>query len=107
MVLRNYVILEEGKPARMHFVDHELQPREITDPVTGRHKTVTALVFQVDELEGKPVLAYYSITSQKHADQFAPYLERKRYLEYDFVVTQIGRGFLREYKVEVIPRRGS
>jgi len=104
MVLQNYVILTEGVPARLHFTDHEIQSREITDPLTGRGKTVRALVFHVDRLDNREVDAHYSTISEKHAMAFAPYLGDKSYTGYDFVITQIGRGFTREYQIKVEKR---
>lgn len=103
MVLQNYVILVPGKPSRMHFTDHEVVVKTITDPVSGRPKPINALVFTVDTLEGRPVVAYYSTVSQKHAQDFAPYLPDKKYTHYDFIILMMGEGFRREYQVQVIP----
>ena len=99
MVLTNYVILEDGKPSRLHFVDHQIMVKEITDPLTGRPKPIQTLQFQVDELNGQPVVGYYSISSQKHAQDFAAFLVDKRYLRYNFTITVSGSGFRREYLV--------
>lgn len=104
MVLQNYVILAEGVPAKLHFIGHIIETRDITDPVTGRPKAVRALVFDVDELNGKPTQARYSTISEKHASQFAPFLEKGRYINYNFSITQLGRGFAREYQLKVEPR---
>lgn len=105
MVLQNYIILEEGIPAALHFTDHAITAREITDPVTQETKIVNALVFTVDELNGRPVSAHYSTVSEKHALTFQPYLAGKKYTGYTFVITQVGKGFRRDYQVQVIPRR--
>lgn len=104
MVLRNYVTLEMGVPARMHFTEHVIQARDITDPVTGRPKTVKALVFTVSELNGQPVTGYYSTVSDKHARDFEPFLEGQKYLQYDFVVVKSGSGFRTEFSVQPLPR---
>ncbi|MBT9164924.1 MAG: hypothetical protein DDT23_00935 [candidate division WS2 bacterium] len=106
MVLGNYVILQEGVPTKMHFTDHWIETRTITDPLTGRTKQVRALVFQVAELNGAPVVAYYSTISERHALQFAPYLEGKKYRVMNFTVTMLGSGFAREWQVKVEPRGG-
>lgn len=104
MVLQNYVILQPGVPARLHFTDHQIQVRTITDPITGRGKPVQALVFTVDELDGKPVAASYSTVSQKHAADFAPFLIGKRYQQYDFIIRITGEGFQREFQTQPILR---
>jgi len=102
MVLQNYIILEEGIPAALHFTDHVITAREITDPVTQETKTVNALVFSVDELNGRPVSAHYSTVSEKHALTFQPYLDGKKYARYTFVITQMGKGFRREDRKSVV-----
>jgi hypothetical protein len=100
MVLQNYVILETGRPARLHFRDHHIEPRTITDPLTRQPGSRNVLVFEVDELNGAPVAARYSTMSEKHAGQFAPYLPDKSYQLYNFTITAIGEGFMRHYTVE-------
>lgn len=104
MVLRNYVELEPGIPARMHFADHAFTEKEIRDPATGLPKVVRTLVFQVDRLDREPTGALYSVTSEKLAVQLQPYLEGKRYRDVDFVITRSGSGFLTEYQVRPEPR---
>jgi hypothetical protein len=103
MVMTNYVIPQIGVPIRMHFINHELKTPTITDPTTRRPKQVNTLVFQVDELNGQSVVAYYSITSQKHAADFTPFLPVK-YKDYDFVITVLGEGYLRDWQVQTIAR---
>ena len=104
MVLQNYKKLTSGVPARMHFTDHSLQSKEIRDPDTGRLKTLNTLVFEVDEWDGLKVQSTYSITSDKHALDFAPYLGDKSYRNFTFEVTQIGSGYLRTFKVMPVRR---
>lgn len=104
MVLENYVILEEGIPARLHFTDHVIQKRTITDPLTGEPATRNVLVFEVDRLNGREVFAKYSIMAEKHAGQFKPYLDKKAYRGYDFGITRTGEGFRTSWSVQVIPK---
>ena len=104
MVLQNYVILQPGVPARLHFTSHRIFAKTITDPGTGRPKPVNALEFQVDELNGQPVVSAYSTISQKHAQDFAPYLPGERYRDYDFILTVSGSGWQTEYQIQAIPR---
>jgi len=104
MVLENYVILETGVPARIHFTDHVIQRRTVTDPLTNEPTTRNVLVFEVDRLNGRDVAAKYSIMAEKHAGQFAPYLPKKDYRDYDFVITRSGEGFRTSWSLQVIPR---
>ena len=99
MVLQNYIKLTPGVPARMHFTDHTIPVKEIRDPDTGRIKDLNTLVFEVDELDSRPVHSTYSITSDKHALDFAPYLADKSYRNFTFEVTQIGDRYTRTFKV--------
>lgn len=105
MVLQNYVILQPGVPARVHFTDHRIINKTVTDPVSQKAKPLQALEFDVDELDGRPVAAVYSTVSQKHANDFAPYLPQQRYRAYDFVLTMTGSGYLREYQVQAFRRQ--
>ncbi len=105
MVLENYVILRTGVPARLHFYDHAIQKRTITDPVTGGPATRQVLVLEVDRLNGKEVAAKYSTMAEKHAGQFLPYLGDKSYRDYDFLITKTGEGFRTSWAVQVIPLR--
>jgi len=103
-VLENYVILETGIPTRLHFTDHRIQRRTITDPITGEAGSRNVLVLEVDRMDGRPVIAKYSTMSEKHAAQFEPYLEEKRYRDYEFTITRTGEGFLTQYSVSVVPK---
>jgi len=67
MVLENYVMLETGVPARLHFSDHVIQRRTVTDPITGGPTIRNVLVFDVDLLNGRDAAAKYSIMAEKHA----------------------------------------
>lgn len=101
MTLMNHVILQSGVPAVMHFTNHVIEPRMITDPVSRLEKTVNALVFHVDQLNGQSVDAYYSTISDKHALFFDPYLKDQAYRDYLFTITRQGRGFSTDYTVKI------
>lgn len=103
-VLENYVILETGIPTRLHFTDHRIQRRTITDSITGEPGSRNVLVLDVDRMDGRPVTAKYSTMSEKHATQFEPYLKEKRYRDYEFTITRTGEGFLTQYSVSVVPK---
>ena len=104
MVLQNFVVLQPGIPAKLHFTDHTIAPRTITDPLTGVPTTRNTLQLIVDTLNDRPVLATYSTMAEKHAQQFAPYLPNKTYVKYDFTITMTGEGFRRSWSVQVTPR---
>lgn len=105
MVLQNIVILENNVPARFHFANHAIETRTITDPNTGRPGLRRVLVFDVDSLGGRPVVSKFSTMAEKLAGNFEPYLGDKSYVNYDFIITQLGDGFQRRWTVQVIPRR--
>ena len=103
-VLVNHVILENGIPTRLHFTDHRIEARTITEPVTGRPAIRQVLALIVDTLDGRPVSAEFSTMAEKLAGQFEPYLGDKSYRGYDFTITQFGEGFTRSWSVKVTPR---
>jgi len=102
-VLVNHVILENGVPARMHFTDHAITARTITEANTQRGKIVNTLEFTVDRLDGLPVHATFSTIAEKLAGQFEPYLKDKGYRNYEVIITQSGEGFQRRWSVQFIP----
>ena len=104
MVLQNYIILNTGVPARLHFASHQIQRRTITDPLTGTPTGRNVLIFDCDQLNGQPVMAQYSIMAEKHANQFSAYLADNKYRDYDFVITRNGEGFRTTFNLQVIPR---
>lgn len=105
MPLQNWIVFEEGKPERVHLADHHMDRREITDPGTGRGTYRNVAVFDVDELNGQPVASQISVMAEKLYSQLEPYLEGKKYLDYDFIITKNGTGFRTSYSVQVVPRR--
>jgi hypothetical protein len=104
-VLENYVMLETGIPTRLHFTDHHIERRTITDPGTGQPGTRSVLVLEADRMDGRPVAAKYSVMSQKHAAQFEPYLPDKKYTQFEFTIVRSGEGFRTTYSVTPTPLR--
>ncbi len=104
MVLRNFITLENGVPAVMHFTDHTLENRDIVDPLTGAEKRVQVLAFRVDSLNFATVDAEFSVTSQKLSQALLPFTEGKRYLNLNITLVKSGTGFLTEYELQVSPR---
>ncbi len=103
-LMSNYIRLVPGIPTRMHFTDDYLVDREIKDQETGKPKRIKSLVFWVDELDGRSDSRTFSILSQKLSAHFEPYLKDKLYNRYDFIITQIGEGFLKDWNVQPILR---
>ena len=103
-LLMNYITLVPGVPTRMHFTDEYKIERVIADKETGKPKPIKSLVFWVDELEGEDVARTFSILSQKLAAHFDPFLKGKEYTKYDFIITQIGDGFMKDWNVQPIRR---
>ncbi len=104
MVLRNFVVLDTDIPARMHFTEDLRATREITDPATGRPKTINIIEFTVDTLNGEAVNAVFSVTSEKLAQALEPFRANRRYLTMDITITRSGSGYLTEYRVDTSPR---
>jgi len=103
MVLQNYIILQDGVPARLHFRDHLLMTKTITDPTSRQPASRNTLDFDVDRLDGRPVISKMSIMAEKFAGKFQPYLADKSYVDYDFIITVTGEGFRRNWTVQPIP----
>ncbi len=103
-VLQNYVILEPGIPARLHFVDHVIQTRTITDSQTGKPSSRQVLVFDVDEVDGAPTVSKFSTMAEKLASKLGPYLPTKSYTAFNFTITQNGTGFQTSWSVLATPR---
>jgi len=103
-MLMNYAYLVAGIPKRLHFTDHYYVDREIADKDSGKPKTIKSLVFWVTEEDGESVAKTFSILSQKLEAHMLPFLPDKRYGGYDFLITQIGDGFLKDWNVQPIKR---
>lgn len=103
MVLKNHIELQNNIPARLHLVDHTISPRTIADSVTGRPAYRNVLEFQVDRLDGKPVMTTWSTMAEKLASTFEPYLRDKSYRNFEILITQTGDGYMRRWSVQFIP----
>jgi len=102
-VIENFVKLRPGVEKKLHFYEHEIVTRVITDPILKMRKKVQSLVFLVDREDGVKVDKMYSIVSEKHAAEFAGYLPGKRYRRFEFVVVKDAPGFVPPRIVEVRP----
>jgi len=106
LVIENFVKLKPGVQKLLHFYDHSIVTRVLTDPVLKLEKRVQSLVFLVDREDGVEVENMYSVVSERHAAEFAGYLERKRYRDFESVVLKPAPGFVAPRIVEVRPWRG-
>lgn len=88
---------------RLHFSDHAILKRQITDPVRNVPVERESLLLYVDRVDGGSVDKIYSILSQKHAAEFAGYLEGKRYKAYEFIVIKDAAGTVPPRIVSVVP----
>ena len=104
MVLMNYIRLVPGVPKRLHFTDWYSMDRDILNKETGKIKRIHSEVFQVDEEDGQDVSKTFSIMSQKLWAQLKPFSKDKGYLPYDFIITEIGADFYKDWNVQVIRR---
>jgi len=99
----SYVGLSPGIPLHLHFVDHGILNRIITDPVLGWKKNVKTLTFKVDRVNGKRADTTYSVISEKLKAEFEPYLVGEKYRRYEFVLIKDSAGTLPPRIVEVKP----
>ncbi|MEM1944063.1 MAG: hypothetical protein QXE52_08285 [Candidatus Caldarchaeum sp.] len=102
-VLGNFVRLEPGVRKRLRLANHMFLDKVIKDPMTGQPKTVRVLQFDVVEEDGQPVRKVFSVTSEKLASSFLPYLEGQRYRNYVVEIEKRGEGFLTDYSVRWMP----
>jgi len=99
----NWVILRPGERTTLHFYDHALVTKAITDPVTGRVKTVQSLTMYVDLQDDKKVSKMFSVISMKLAQAISAYIPERRYKEYLFLIEKPIEKFRPPYLVEVKP----
>jgi len=100
-MLTNYVELVKDVPTRLHFTDHYYVERLIMDKELKREKMVRSLVMWVDRLNNEPCARTLSVLSKKLADFLEPYLEGRRFRDFDFVITKRGEGFLTDWQIRV------
>jgi len=99
----NWVVLKPGVPTRLHFVDHVVMPRVITDPFFKVPREVVSWVFRVDREDGKPVDKIFSVLSDRLKGELAGYIEGKRYREYEFTLLKEAPGTVPPRIVTVTP----
>lgn len=102
--IENWVKLVPGVSVKLHFTDHVVADRVVTDPLFKVPKTVKGLVFRVDEVDGRPVELLYSVLSEKHAADFAGDLPGKVYTGYVYTIVKDAPGMVPPRVVEKRPR---
>lgn len=102
-VLDNWVKLEVGVRKRLHFYNHAIVARQITDPVTKLQVQRRTLLLYVDREDGFEASKVYSVMSEKHAGEFAGYLTGSRYVGYEFTVVKDAAGPVAPRVAEVRP----
>lgn len=100
----NWVVLKPGVPVKLHLLDHRVGPHTIRDPFFDRVRTVTALIFLVDEEDGTKVDKYFSVLSSKLASDLDGYLADKSYKDYVFTFVKDAVGPVAPRISEVRPR---
>jgi len=106
ILLMNYIRLTPGVPTRMHFTDDYIVERDIPDKETGKPKRVRSLVFWCDRLEATPCAKTFSVLSDKLAAHLEPFRKDKEYTKYEFIITEVGDGFLKDWVVQPIRLEG-
>jgi len=106
MVLKNYIELQVGIPARMHFMALTMIEKDQVDTLTGTPMKKRSLYGVVDRLNGQEVSTTFSALAQGLKDQLEPFIANDRFKTVEFVITKFGSGFLTRYQVEVNPFRG-
>lgn len=104
MAVENWVVLEPGVPVRLHFKDHRVVDRQITDPTFKTARTVKGLMFLVDQVDGRPVDLTFSVLSQKLYSDFMGDLPGKAYTRYVYTVVKDAPGTVPPRIVERRPR---
>ena len=104
MVFMNYIESLPGIPTRMHFTDWYFVVRVIPDKESGKTRPVKTVAFWVDELNGEDVARTFSVMSKKLIAPLIAFLPNKDYINYDFIITAIGDGFLKDWNVQPIRR---
>jgi len=103
VVPENWVILKPGVPKTLHFAAYKLVSRVITDPVFGVSKSVSSLMFLVDEEDGAKVSKSFSVVSQKLGEELRGYLEGDRFKAYRFTFIKDAPGTVPPRITGIVP----
>jgi len=103
MTLENYVRLEKDveKVLRFKPESFRIEPREITDSVTEKKRTVNAAVVDVTMEDGRPITKTFSTLGEKLATQLKTAHDNGTLYRYRVGVTMRGEGFGREYTLRL------
>lgn len=95
-----YVKLIAGKPKTMNLVSVSQVNEIIKDNRTNENKTIPALKFKVDEVDGKTVDMEFTVLSKLLAKQLKPVVLNG--LPKKVTITRYGADFDTEYEVKVL-----
>lgn len=98
-ILGNYIELKPGVAKKMKISGYIFSNVEIIDPDTKEQKTIRTLNCRVVREDDQEVNKTFSITSEKLAQALFPFLEKGHHLDKEVVITQSGRGYMKEYTV--------
>lgn len=104
MTFSNFVALVPGVPIRLHFTDYYRVEREVLEKESGKTKRIWTNVFYTNEVDGEPSSRTFSVMSQKLWAHLEPYVPDNEYRGYDFIITEMGSGFFKDWNVQVIRR---
>jgi len=90
--ISNFVQLTPGVPVRLHFKDHAVSKRVITDPIRKVQVERESLMMYVDKVNGEAVDKVFSVLSQRLAAELSAYLPAKGYTSYEFVIIKDSAG---------------
>jgi len=85
-VPENWVIFKLGERKTLHFYDHGVVEREITDPLTGSTVRRRTVIFYVDYANRVRVDKLFSVMSVKLAQELSAYIPERRYVNYEFEI---------------------
>jgi len=98
-ILGNYVKLETGIAKKLKISSYYFDNIEIIDPETKIAKVIKRLICTVTREDDEDCSKTLSITSEKLAQTLFPFLERGHHLDKEVVITQTGKGYMKEYSV--------
>jgi len=103
MIQTPWIVLVAGVPKVLHLADHIIYDKPIRDPETGFIKAVTTLTFLVDREDGVEIAKQWSILSPALAANFLPFIDQKRYRDWNFTVIESGGGYVKSWQVSQTP----
>ena len=98
----SFLVLEPNRPAELRVKAARLEDREITDSVKRQKKTLSILVLDVTEVNGKPMETSLSFTSFKAQQALAPLINSGELFRKRLWITMRGVGWSTEYEIRLL-----